>query len=182
MSRESDLRQTLEKQYTWLLRFACRLCGSLQEAEDLVQQAAARALEREHQLQCPEACLVWLFSIVRNEYLQLRRRKVREQFLEELDPESVPEEEAPEAAWIDEEQLQQALQELPEAYRTPLILFYFRVMSYQHIAEVMQVPLGTVMSRLARAKAYLRKRLAAPDPWGVRRPRLSAPSCGGGSP
>src|SRR5207253_6809688 len=61
---------------------------------------------------------------------------------------------------IDPEQLQQALNELPEVYRTPIILFYFEEFGYREIAEQMELPIGTVMSRLARAKAYLRSRLA----------------------
>jgi RNA polymerase sigma-70 factor (ECF subfamily) len=60
---------------------------------------------------------------------------------------------------VDPEQLQHAMSELPEDFRTPLLLFYFEDFSYREIAQQMQVPLGTVMSRLARAKAFLRGRL-----------------------
>src|SRR5207253_1538973 len=60
---------------------------------------------------------------------------------------------------VDSQQLQNALNELPEAFRTPLILYYFEEFSYRDIAEQMSVPLGTVMSRLARGKAFLRQRL-----------------------
>ena len=71
-------------------------------------------------------------------------------------PESLPD--------IDPEQLQQALNELDEVYRTPIILFYFEGFGYRDIAEQMgqngvPIPIGTVMSRLALAKAYLRARL-----------------------
>ena len=51
------------------------------------------------------------------------------------------------------------LGEMPETFRTPLILYYFEDFSYKDIAEQMNVPLGTVMSRLARAKTFLRERL-----------------------
>jgi RNA polymerase sigma-70 factor, ECF subfamily len=60
---------------------------------------------------------------------------------------------------IDSAQLQRVLSELPEAFRTPIILYYFEDFSYRDIAEQMSVPLGTVMSRLARAKTFLRQRL-----------------------
>jgi RNA polymerase sigma-70 factor (ECF subfamily) len=63
---------------------------------------------------------------------------------------------------VDPEQLQHALNELPELFRTPVILYYFEDFSYRDIAEQMDLPLGTVMSRLARAKAYLRERLLQP--------------------
>jgi RNA polymerase sigma-70 factor, ECF subfamily len=55
--------------------------------------------------------------------------------------------------------LQQILNELPEEFRTPVILFYFDELTYREIAEQMNVPIGTVMSRLARGKAHLRRRL-----------------------
>ncbi|MDB5334744.1 MAG: sigH, partial [Planctomycetaceae bacterium] len=61
---------------------------------------------------------------------------------------------------IDEEQLQAALLELPEEYRSPVVLFYFGELSYKEIAEQLEVPIGTVMSRLARAKSLLKKRLS----------------------
>ena len=61
---------------------------------------------------------------------------------------------------VEPEELQRALNELPEGFRTPVILFYFEDMSYRDIAEQMDLPIGTVMSRLARAKAYLRAKLA----------------------
>jgi RNA polymerase sigma-70 factor (ECF subfamily) len=61
---------------------------------------------------------------------------------------------------IEAEELQKALNELPEAFRAAVILFYFEEFSYREIAEHLNVPIGTVMSRLARAKAHLRERLA----------------------
>jgi RNA polymerase sigma factor (sigma-70 family) len=102
---------------------------------------------------------------VRNAYLHRARadRHHREVPLEWADgvgrddPDPYPE--------IDPQRLQAALNEIPEAFRTPLILFYFEEFSYRDIAEQMDLPIGTVMSRLARAKAQLRQRLA-PGPNG----------------
>src|SRR4029077_14768007 len=71
----------------------------------------------------------------------------------------LPDELPPEGPEIGSDQLQRALNELPEGFRTPVILFYFEEMSYRDIAEQMELPIGTVMSRLARAKAYLRAKL-----------------------
>ena len=66
---------------------------------------------------------------------------------------------------VDPAKLQEALNDLDETFRTPVILFYFEDFSYRDIADQMDLPIGTVMSRLARAKAYLRGRLApAADP------------------
>ena len=64
---------------------------------------------------------------------------------------------------IDPAKLQEVLDELDESFRTPLILFYFEDFSYREIAEQMDLPIGTVMSRLARAKGYLRTRLSPPS-------------------
>jgi RNA polymerase sigma factor (sigma-70 family) len=60
---------------------------------------------------------------------------------------------------IDPNELRRALNDLPESYRTPVILFYFENFTYRDIADQMDLPIGTVMSRLSRAKAFLRERL-----------------------
>src|SRR5439155_17135962 len=106
----------------------------------------------------------WLFSILRNAYLHRIRDRKQEKIvslestgeLADRLPEPLPE--------IEPERLQQVLNELPEVFRTPIILYYFDDFSYRDIAEQMDLPLGTVMSRLARAKAYLRSRLFPPGP------------------
>ena len=63
---------------------------------------------------------------------------------------------------IDPRRLQEALDELPEGFRSPIILFYFEDFSYRDIADQMQIPIGTVMLHLARAKSFLRNRLVQP--------------------
>ena len=70
---------------------------------------------------------------------------------------------ADEAAQLRMEELQAILDELPDEFREPLILFYFQEFNYKEIAEVLEVPLGTVMSRLARGKKHLRGRLASEE-------------------
>jgi RNA polymerase sigma-70 factor (ECF subfamily) len=74
----------------------------------------------------------------------------------------VPERPPGPALPVEPERLQQALSELPEGFRTPVILYYFEDFSYRDIAIQMDLPLGTVMSRLSRAKAHLRGRLVEP--------------------
>jgi RNA polymerase sigma-70 factor (ECF subfamily) len=74
---------------------------------------------------------------------------------------------------FDQEQLQKVLNDLPEEFRSPIVLFYFQEFSYKEIAEQMDVPVGTIMSRLARAKAFLRQRLTAPEPAAAGRPALA---------
>jgi RNA polymerase sigma-70 factor (ECF subfamily) len=155
------IEELVENHYSSLFRYAYRLTGKSQEAEDLTQDTFCQAQLKLSQLRDPQRARAWLFAILRNAYLH----KVREQKLAtalniqdigEL-PERVPE---PMPA-IDPRLLQKALDELPEVFRTPIILFYFEDFSYRDIAEQMEVPIGTVMSRLARAKGFLKGRLLA---------------------
>jgi RNA polymerase sigma-70 factor (ECF subfamily) len=149
----------VEAHYAALYRYAYRLSGSSQEAEDLTQETFCLAQNKLHQLREQDRAKSWLFSILRNAYLHRLRLSKQEKHVS-LDgigdiPDRLPE---PLPA-LDSAQLQKALHELPEAFRTPLILYYFEEFSYRDIAEQMNMPLGTVMSRLARGKTYLRQRL-----------------------
>jgi RNA polymerase sigma-70 factor (ECF subfamily) len=67
----------------------------------------------------------------------------------------------PEVDEVDREQLAAALTELPDEFRLVVLMFYFEELSYQEIAESLDIPIGTVMSRLSRAKGHLRQRLSA---------------------
>jgi RNA polymerase sigma-70 factor (ECF subfamily) len=153
------IQRLVEEHYEALYRYAYRLSGSNADAEDLTQEAFCTAQLKFGQLRDRERAKPWLFSILRNAYLK-RARADSQQVCVPLDgvgdlaeplPESLPE--------VDPEQLQQALNELDELYRTPIILYYFEDFGYRDIAEQMELPIGTVMSRLARAKAHLRARL-----------------------
>jgi RNA polymerase sigma-70 factor, ECF subfamily len=162
------VQRLVDEHYVALYRYAYRLSGSTADAEDLTQEAFCKAQLNLAQLRDPGRAKPWLFSILRNAYLH-RVRADRQQPCVSLDGVGDLPEPAPEPLPdIDPEHLQQALGELPEVFRTPIILYYFEDFGYRDIAEQMDLPLGTVMSRLARAKAYLRSRLrAAGGPGGV---------------
>jgi RNA polymerase sigma-70 factor (ECF subfamily) len=154
------VQKLVDDYYVSLYRYAFRLTGTTSDAEDLTQETFCQAQLKLGQLRDPARTKAWLFSILRNTYLHRLRQGKHEQTLLSLTdvgdlPERVPES-LPE---VEPERLQQALNELPEVYRTPIILYYFEEFSYRDIAEQMDLPLGTVMSRLSRAKAYLRGRL-----------------------
>ena len=158
---QRTVQRLVDEHYVALYRYAYRLCGSAVDAEDLTQEAFCKAQLNLGQLRDPGRAKPWLFSILRNAYLH-RVRADRAQPCVSLEgvgdvaeplPESLPD--------VDPERLQQALTDLPEAFRTPIILFYFEDFTYRDIAEQMDLPIGTVMSRLARAKVYLRSRLLA---------------------
>jgi RNA polymerase sigma-70 factor (ECF subfamily) len=157
--KPGTVEELVDEHYLALYRYAYRLTGSDSDAEDLTQETFCKAHHKRDQLREPARAKAWLFSILRNAYLHRLRAQRQQRFvsLEALGDlaEPLPEPLPP----IDPVQLQDALQELSEVYRTPLILYYFEDFSYRDIAEQMELPLGTVMSRLARAKAYLRSRL-----------------------
>jgi RNA polymerase sigma-70 factor (ECF subfamily) len=159
---KSDLDRLVTEHYAALYRFAFRLTGRVGEAEDLTQEAFCQAQAKLHQLREAGAARGWLFAILRNAYLhRLRSMKgVRLVSLDDLG--EVPDRDDFELPEIDSAQLQRALDLLPESFRTPVVLFYFEDFTYREIAEQMQVPVGTVMSRLARAKEHLRDRLSEP--------------------
>jgi RNA polymerase sigma-70 factor (ECF subfamily) len=158
------VEQLVTAYYESLYRYAYRLSGSPQEAEDLTQDTFCQAQRKLAQLRDASRAKAWLFSILRNAYLHRVRSARQEQRIPFDNLAEIPERPTEPLPEIDAIQLQEALGALPEAFRTPVILYYFEDFSYREIAEQMEVPLGTVMSRLARAKNYLRQQLLQPTP------------------
>ncbi len=156
------LPELVDDYYDRLYRFAYRLSGSATDAEDLTQQTFLTAQTNLHQLREPEHAKAWMFTIMRNTYLKGRRRKIQTDVIS-LEHAPEPSETADEAAQLRLEELQGVMDELPDEFREPLTLFYFQDFSYKEIADILEVPLGTVMSRLARGKKHLRKRLAVDE-------------------
>ncbi len=140
-------------------RYAYRLAGSAADAEDLTQQTFLAAQVKLAQLRSSETARAWLFTILRNCYLKSRRRRVPLSAASiELNVNEIPAEGAADAA-VDRERLQAALDSLPDEFKLVLLMFYFEECSYREIAERLGMPIGTVMSRLSRAKGQLRGRL-----------------------
>ena len=153
----------MEKYYALLYRYAFRLSGSAVEAEDLTQQTFLTAQTKIDQLRDPQCVKSWLFTIVRNTFLKKLRNLGT---ISTLSLESVlePADDVVVEVSLIHQELQAILNELPEEFRTPLILYYFEEFNYKQIARQMDVPIGTVMSRLARAKKHLRHRLTKVQP------------------
>jgi RNA polymerase sigma-70 factor (ECF subfamily) len=154
----------VDAHYVSLYRYAHRLTGSAADAEDLTQDTFCKAQLKLEQLRDPERAKAWLFSILRNAYLHRVRAGHHPRFVSLDDLGDVAEPSPEPLPPVDPDKLQEALNELPEVFRTPVILYYFEEFSYRAIAEQMELPLGTVMSRLARARAHLRARLLPPSP------------------
>jgi RNA polymerase sigma-70 factor (ECF subfamily) len=150
----------LVEQFSGLLyRYAYRLTGNSVDAEDLTQQTFLAAQQKLHQLRETAAARHWLLSIMRNSFLTSRRHIGKMQSLDSIDEPHCPNDLS--ETRIDPQELQRALLELTEDFRSPVILFYFEDFTYQQISEHMKLPIGTVMSRLSRAKSFLRRRLCA---------------------
>jgi len=159
--RRPRIERLVDEHYQDLYRFAYRLTGRQADAEDLTQETFYRAQETLPSLRDPKRAKAWLHRILRNFYLQDRRRETGRTHL----PWTAVEDEFPLPAEavtrnLREERLEAAVRRIEEIYRTPLVLFYFGCFSYLEIAEILEIPPGTVMSRLARGKAALRRLLA----------------------
>jgi RNA polymerase sigma-70 factor (ECF subfamily) len=158
-----DVAQLVAEHHQAVYRYAYRLTGSVPDAEDLSQQVFLVAQEKLAQLRKAANARSWLFAILRNCFLKGRQRRrpvaiANLQLNVDLMPAEVPKDED-----IDRERLQEALNELSDGFRVVLVMFYFEDCSYREIAEELDLPIGTVMSRLARAKGYLRSRLLQQD-------------------
>lgn len=156
----ADLAKLISAHHAELFGYAYRLTGRIEAAEDLTQQTFLQAADKLDSLRDPASARAWLFSILRNAF-QMSWRKSQRLPVESgpVDLDQLPaDEDLPD---IDGEQLQAALNDLSEDHRLILVLFYFDECSYCEIAEQLNLPMGTVMSRLSRAKGQLRARLLA---------------------
>lgn len=157
-----QIAQLVAEHHQAVYAYAFRLSGSQPEAEDLTQHTFMVAQEKLGQLREAERARSWLFTILRNRFLKTRqqRRPVAMADLG-LSIEAIPAE-IPQEEEIDRERLQEALDELPDVFRVVVMMFYFEEYSYREMAEQLDLPIGTVMSRLARAKGCLRRELLKP--------------------
>ncbi len=155
--RQSEIRERITDARDRLFRIAYSWCHDRHLADDLCQETIATALEKNHQLKSEGALDAWLFRILQNAYRK-QFRKIRPQVdvesLEEHMEEEMPAEHDLERA---EEiiQVRTALTKLKESHRQVVTLVDIEGMSYKQTAEVLDVPIGTVMSRLARARGEL---------------------------
>ena len=157
------LRQLVELHYSSIYGYAYRLSGSTAGAEDLTQQTFMIAQQKLYQVREENKVDRWLYTIARTCFLKSRRRKRPSAAVNfELNVDEIPQQ-LPEDSPFDEELLQQGLDQLGDEFRIVVTMFYFDELSYKEIAEQLGIPIGTVMSRLARAKGRLRHALVDPD-------------------
>lgn len=159
-----EFEQLVDAHQVALFRFALSLVRREDDATDLVQETFLIWATKGHQLNDPGKAKTWLFTTLHREFLRRRRREVRfvheeiaavEAELPELDPGV--------ARGIDWPLVLDGLAALDETFRAPVALFYLEDNSYNEIAEILDVPLGTVKSRMARGLAQLREELSRPS-------------------
>lgn len=145
-----------------LYNFACWLTQDREEAEDLVQETYAKALKAFSSYQAGTNFRAWMYRILRNTFLSSRSGMRQSVPLEDEDGEDVVAvvEQTPESNLLrrtDIDLIHRALDMLPVNYREALLLCEIEEMSYRDIAATLGVPMGTVMSRLSRARRALRE-------------------------
>jgi RNA polymerase sigma-70 factor (ECF subfamily) len=149
-----------------LYNFARWLTQNREEAEDLVQETYTKALKGFSSFQLGTNFRAWMYRILRNTFLTsrtgLRAASTVSLDSEEDRPDLAVENETPETILLrisDSQMVQDAIDDLPVHYREALLLCDVEEMSYQEIAETLSIPIGTVMSRLSRARHTLRDHL-----------------------
>jgi len=153
-----DFQQLVDAYYEPLYRFALSLARNETDAADLVQQTYSQWARKGHQLRDPNLAKTWLFTTLRREFLGTLRKSAR--YSDEPPTEGEASLDPEQAESLDAAEVMECLQKLPLEYREPLVLFYLRDVSYSEIAEILEVPVGTVMSRLSRGKTRLRAMLS----------------------
>jgi RNA polymerase sigma-70 factor (ECF subfamily) len=151
-----------------LYNVALRLCGNASDAEDLVQDTVTKAYRAWDKYETGTNCRAWLVTIMRNTFINQFRRESRRpaavQFdaVEDISVFEEVKDRDPEGSFFHEivdDAVKEAIQDLPEEFRIPVVLSDVEGMSYAEIAEILGLPVGTVKSRLFRGRRRLQQRL-----------------------
>jgi RNA polymerase sigma-70 factor, ECF subfamily len=159
----TEVALQIEPHLTRLTRYARSLVRNPVQADDLVQDTVMRALEKAHLYETNTNLRGWLVTIMHNEHVNSVRRSMRgailvsDEDLGELG--HSPTQEAP----VELREIRGAVQRLPRDQREPLLLHWLHGLKYDEIAQQMGLPIGTVQSRISRARKALRLMLDTPD-------------------
>lgn len=153
-----DFEQIVSQHYESLYRFALSLSGTEADACDLTQQTFYLWATKGHQLRDRSKVKSWLFTTLHREFLHIRKRAIRFPHVELNDAnEDLPAIEPERVSMLDAARLLELLGEIQEQYRAALSLFYLEDYSYKQIAAILEIPLGTVRSRISRGIAQLQQ-------------------------
>lgn len=152
----NDMSALLERQIPALRRYALGLCRDHHAADDLVQDCLERAVSRWFLRRHDGDLRAWLFTILRNLYISSRRTQTRRGTTVDIE-EIVASDGYPDPeARLEARDILAALDQLPEEQKSILLLVGVEDFSYDDVARMLDVPIGTVMSRLSRARQRLR--------------------------
>ncbi len=156
-----DFESVVARFYEPLYQFAFSLTHREADACDLTQQTFYVWATKGHQLRDPAKVKTWLFTTLHRQFLESRRRLTRfpHHELDSMDCE-LPVITPRLASQLDSAQVLQALARVDEVYQAPVALFYLEDCSYKDIAEILDVPMGTVKSRISRGIGQLQTLLA----------------------
>jgi RNA polymerase sigma factor (sigma-70 family) len=153
-----DFEQLVNDYYQDLYRFGLSLSRAQADACDLVQQTFALWAEKGHQLRNKSKVKSWLFTTLYREFIRGRKRADRFPHLELTEVETeLPTTEPNAVSRLEAMDVMDALGQVDETFRVPLSLFFIGNHSYAEIAAIIDVPMGTVMSRISRGKQQLKE-------------------------
>lgn len=178
--------ELVDRHYEVVYRQAYRLSGCVETAEDIAQETFVQAIGHLHQLRSREAERGWLLAIARRQFMRVLRKTVHKKHgrmvsieSPHVDADAVLCENAQAAAPIQEIEnkdcVERALSELGTDARLVIVMHYFEELSYAQIAAELDIPIGTVMSRLSRSREQLRKVLDDPHPSTAQCNSVSSP-------
>jgi RNA polymerase sigma-70 factor (ECF subfamily) len=155
-----DFENAVNSFYEGLYRFAYSLTGNSNDASELTQETFARFLTKHGQIRDSGKIKSWLSTTLYRTFLGWKRRETRHPHVElSLVEDELPALPPATLDKLESEFVNEALLQVEERYRVPVALYYFEQLSYLEISEVLEIPIGTVMSRLSRGKELLRKSL-----------------------
>ena len=161
----ASLVASMTEQLPHLRRYAMVLCRHRDQADDLVQEALLRAIDHLHQFRPGTNLRAWLFTILRNAHLNNCRRNQR-YGVTSIDERPAAFEQPSPSAQADVvalKELERCMLEIPDEQREALLLVVVEGMTYEEAAEVMVVPIGTIRSRVSRARRALLHLFSAQD-------------------
>ena len=164
-----EIKEYLLPHVDLIFRCACRLTRKAHDAEDLTQEAFYYAIKNFAQLKDRAKAKNWLFSILRNLFLKdLEKNKKRVNIDFDAVSNTISGLSNVEEEHLKEEvsrNLRAVLNKLDDRLKAPIVMFYFDRLTYKEIAKTLNLPMGTVMSRIARGKVYIRRELNRTGNW-----------------
>lgn len=157
---KEEFQNLVDEHYQALYRFAYSLAKNPDRASDLVQQTFCVWAQKNHQLKDRSKAKTWLFTTLYREQLGFARRNTKfpEQDIADLDYQLFADGKDS-GRILDAQRAVALLNSLEDNYRAPLSLFFMQQHSYKEIAQILDIPIGTVMSRIARGKSQLRDKM-----------------------